>query len=324
MKTMSLDLPRVCAVILAIGAQGAYAQAAVSQSSASIYNLKASVIDLDPNDGVAPQVDFVSATGAGQLSVLKQGNYNQTLGWSQSVDPMPFSTGASSVVLREDPAAASASANGHGISASVSLSQQDTKAFVENFSHINGKRHSLQAKGYNNDERTVTGTEHNFVLAPHTTLVLEGSIDLAFVNDPSNADFTSMQSKAEFQTTRFELGINSGASLSFELRDTDPQNQSLWSFFKQETSHRYGITAQGVQYLEGQGSPIQQNFQLTISNTSDVARIGRLTYGVSTETYIQSWSVAGVPEPTTWATFGLGLSGLAFAANRQRQLKTSA
>ena len=60
--------------------------------------------------------------------------------------------------------------------------------------------------------------------------------------------------------------------------------------------------------------------QFTITNNSASSVSGSLLYlaeGTSS-------MVLSVPEPATWASFALGLIGIAFAATRQRRLNTGA
>jgi PEP-CTERM motif len=56
---------------------------------------------------------------------------------------------------------------------------------------------------------------------------------------------------------------------------------------------------------------------LTLRNLSDQTLTGSITIKGQSITRL----IPTIPEPGTWATFGLGLAGVAFAANRRRVLQ---
>jgi PEP-CTERM motif len=68
----------------------------------------------------------------------------------------------------------------------------------------------------------------------------------------------------------------------------------------------------------GRTSPSEQTLTLTLTNNSPFYSEGSIKFSLRNEIKIL---VRGVPEPGTWATFALGLTGVAWAVRRRRVLQ---
>ncbi|WP_165456823.1 PEP-CTERM sorting domain-containing protein [Aquabacterium lacunae] len=67
----------------------------------------------------------------------------------------------------------------------------------------------------------------------------------------------------------------------------------------------------------GRASPSEQTLSLTMTNNRAFAYEGSLKFSLRNEIHLL---VRAVPEPATWATFALGLAGVAWAVRRRRLL----
>ena len=68
----------------------------------------------------------------------------------------------------------------------------------------------------------------------------------------------------------------------------------------------------------GRTSPSEQTFNLTLTNNRAFYAEGTMKFSLRNEIHLL---VRGVPEPGTWATFALGLTGVAWAVRRRRVLQ---
>ncbi len=229
----------LCAVVLAIASLSSAHAATVASAEATVSNLRFRLIDLAPNDGIAPSVrfdtvmrpyinydapievqgfnlgDMVGATETTALSDLPDNvalYSGQSLGGRIALDDSQLSPDTFFTQQYTNRYAS------YGLDPNTGNLVSGTQEVV--YTDTGGGSY---ATGSWISAGAIDGTtlsESNLVLSPHTVLVLEGTSDLAVTLDPTH--FQSVLDNTAF-TTDYSFSY-SAAYVNLRLISADPNN----------------------------------------------------------------------------------------------------
>ena len=345
----------LAACITLMLANAAHAADDIGSASAQLANLRYTLVDLDPNDGIAPGLTITSpgllatvgnviagvgvpqvilaptlpiAGASGVFAPYEPFVYdtvmgNESLGFSGALD-------ASSAVVKATGNTLSVTATTNpGVSTGWSNLQEvnaDTNLYSFNYNYRLGARGVLLSRdvGIFNE---LGGSDAQLVLTPNTRLVIEAEAETsAFANSASLAGALADARQ------RFQSLIPAGSAS--ENFDAEARGQVELALFQQGSFvagdglfsnlqiGEFGMfdDATGLTLPEQRVSS-QRTLSLSFDNTDSMeATLSLNIYAnaiASQRVSTSAWIT--LPEPGTWAMMGLGLVGLAAAARRKRQ-----
>ena len=307
---MKRTLRPACLVValLGMGAQAAQAQTYLTQAQASISNFSYSLVDLDLTDGVASSIAFQGPSNHG-LSIAAgapiYSDFYEFMG-----GPPPFNPfGSNNYSLSSPTGSATVVLDGANITSTAKIDASDAmQAFSTGYMVTSGVTNWPSPPGYFSEEDFANLS--NFVLAPHTSFVIEGTLDFQLQVNGQALDSALLSSITEagrnvraetFGSANFHLELQNGAY--------DARNIYAEQYVVQDALNAYYGG-----YSEIQGPT---TFKLVVHNDTGDYLKGIFTYGVgATGTVLMSPGVPQVPEPGTLALHVLGLLGLAAAVSR--------
>jgi PEP-CTERM motif len=303
MNHMTKIAPYSVLALLVMMVAGQQVQAATPATvSAGVDSLAYHLVDLDPNDGIAPSVSFNFSNE--DVSVYGPDSKTATF--------TPFSTNSLKLTTSNGSTLAKKAGSNYVTQTAATLNDLTGPAqvsYAQNFLATP----DLFASAYNS-VALFDSAYRLFTLSPHTQLVIDGisksnisfdqnqllQTDLAnLIQASPNATFV-MYIESQITISAFDADSNSFAELGAGGRVD------------------YQIDKTGLQQIESFRPYVggDHPFSLVINNDGAAARDGYLSFGV--ESAIGTYLTQAVPEPSTWALYTLGLAGCAFAARRRR------
>lgn len=311
-------LKSVCVVVAMMGAM-TLSQGAWAAQGASISNLRFTLLDMDPDDGLTPSIVFGTlagepAKGQAIVSDRKPLSFDEGVITAPTAD-IPFGTPGTLLSLPDD--RGSVVIGSDGIKVSTPLTDGKIGEFVD---AVHASPWSIvasdsSASASNKPQNTNIQTDYSFVLSPSTVLQVTGTIRL---DAQDSADMAAMT--AILQTTALQENVRIGfqqfqsAEITLMLESDYPGFLDTARDIRLLTSEMV-IVPSGVSVTGGSASSQEFNFTLGI-NSGSTSRLGRLVYSV--ESNVQFMSSA-VPEPTRLALHGLGLAFMAAAVRWNRK-----
>ena len=303
----------LAAAFVALGIQAAQAQTYLTQTQTSITNLSYSVVDLDLSDGVTSSVVFQGPSYYG-FSVAAEGP-TDTMIFVEGPAPTyklfgsnNFSVSSPNSTFSVDGANITATARMTASDAAIGLTTGPGGTSAPGYIVQGGATSWPSPGGYFSEEEFAN--LGNFVLAPHTSFVIEGTLDFQTVFNAQALDpalvssITAIGGRVLAESgsySRFVVELQGGTSDWHDL-------QSLQTL---------AVDAQGSEitgYSDIQGPTA---FKLVVSNDTDEYKNGIFTYVLAATDTVRLDVASQVPEPGTLALHALGLMGLAAAVARQ-------
>ena len=307
----------LAAAALAMAAQSAQAQTYLTQTQASISNFSYSLVDLDLNDGVASSVVFQGPSNYG-LSVAVEGRLDMEPNLDGPPPPFnPFDS-SNSFSISSSNGNGTFAVNGTNMTSTASIMASDAAQALAapapaGYMIQSGATNWAEPTSYFSDDDFANRSA--FVLAPHTTLIIQGNLDLQSLINSEALDPALLSSitaaggsvmAESYAYARFYIQVQSGS-----LDSRDLQSQKVFVHDAQNTD------VSGYSNVQG---PI--TFKLEVYNDTDEYQKGIFNYLLASSSTVQlNEAVPQVPEPGTLALHALGLMGLAAAVVRQRRSK---
>jgi len=301
------SLVSLCVLAFSTGSTFAASFDTVVSGAASLSNLTYRLVDLDPLDGIAPSISFYSKIAtAGDASLGDGSSYNSK---DLKVNGLFLSDSTTFQSLNGN--AQSSVSGATNVTASAKLTLDQTQAF------INGAYLNDPALAQNSSVERFGQTPYTWQLSPHTQLIIEGS---------SSNNLNSDISKITVDPSVFRYAgatqytISGGASAGVQLSFTglSDYNSDVYSTYYNNNSVSYVFTKEGMtQSLATRD--ISETFQVSVKNNTSSSRNGVILYSVATNLSTTLSFVPTIPEPNTWALFGLGFLGIGLRASRMKR-----
>ncbi len=330
------------ALMAALASPAAQADTLTSSASASLNNLTFTLIDLDPNDGIAPGMTL---SGGGRLLVADSSNitlppdveqFVSITGTSFPAVSVSGAAGLGSVALGTNSLAGDATGTlENAVATTRSTVGSDANSrwhqqYFETYTTAGG------LLGWPYIEGSLSEQLLAITLTANTSLVIEGtaSWSLAVFNQPMHGVISSLDSQVTgfSQDAQRYAGFTNMARAGFavSLSGTQDPAPSQFEFEDRLTDANYDC-AELVENCVPQLGPDQsrtmsRNFSVSYANSTNqsadvnaffyadasVEQVGYLNYYESTP------QIPTIPEPGTYALMGLGLVGLAWARKRHQ------
>ena len=335
--TQSISKAALAAVIASFSL-GVAAQSPLS-TSASLTNLSFQVSDLAPSDGVMAKFTMnnpMSVSGA----MGARDSHNEVLFPGLSGYGTPFSTKLlptenKSLSLLNGQVDVSANVNGD-LSATMNLSATNANTLLVNrndgVSRFRLPSETIEGSVWNISRGSLGPSATNWALEANSSVLVKARISLSVDFDASALDpiaLAGIYSATLEGTARGSFSVFSNAS-DVVVSYGSSSITADWANFDYTLRHSTEVASTGVlrsqTWVDGQevfgDNPFAtyRDIQFTITNNSASSVSGSLLYLAEGTSNM----VLSVPEPATWASFALGLIGIAFAATRQRRLNTGA
>ncbi|TAK88757.1 MAG: hypothetical protein EPO09_17695 [Aquabacterium sp.] len=311
----------------------AHAASPLFDGSASLSGLSYQLIDLDPNDGIAPSVTFktdqglIFATGMRRMVDLSNQSPNNVY---QPLDVGSWLLPASTVSVKSTDGLSTASASADGLSTSVRVERQDAqnlpaspfgsdKLALEVWGGAQaGTSLQLPSSTMDADARTMTvdlGSLPNtgyatFQLSAHTAIVFSGHARTSINVDVGNLPWDLSSGGGQ---TYSVFTANAGIGGAFAAPQTPLQSVYPLDQFYDAQNAAFQFQAQGVSAQWSSVGNVPQSMSegdvsITLKNQQDVSQDGVVL--LSADTVLSVTAPAAVPELSTWAQGLLGLGGL--------------
>ncbi|RTL30333.1 MAG: PEP-CTERM sorting domain-containing protein [Burkholderiales bacterium] len=304
--------------------------------SASITGLSYHLVNLDPSDGITPWIQFQSGTYVGLGSLVNTGYDYLPIGSGSSATTDAHTTNGdiftapgANYVSGSGEVNASYGPAGTSVTVRVNADQYSNLGGVGAFdpSHAIYNSTLLGASGmaYGSSFSPLLGvnlpnpmgtTDTSFTLSPHTLLVIDGQMQ-------SNAavDLTTLKSGPlldGISAGSYTLNVTLMAANGVVLADANGQvvDQFINTATGSQARDQTGVLVNAAAIPPTDAS--QSPFSVQFSNDSAEAVKGGLVIGSGVASMTQ-FSIAAVPESSTWVLMGLGLLGVAVAARRQER-----
>lgn len=296
----------VITCLIAVPAVGTAATpTTIASSSATIDGLSYRLVDLDPNDGVTPWINFTQQDGSPMAVVLSTTQVEQVRpsGFDErnlQLDGNLFSDTSGQLSSRDG--LATAGKQGNSLSATARTNHD-----ADEFSGL--AMQGLTAS---------SGWASNWILSPKTALVLEGSLKLVAT---MNAD-PFIGPGVPHLTEELFLSADAAAYLDLVLDNRDGLVGPDPNFSVQDMLH---LRSDAVFYGPARGKPTifpndskEQAFSLSVSNIGNSERLGSMSISTTASNGLFTTPAASVPEPSAAALTLLGLLGVITVAKRRR------
>lgn len=314
---MALDPNKiVVSSLLALAALGAQAEQAISSASAYIDNLSYRLVDLAPDDGIAPGVVFgwdpaypwaTDITAHfGYRPLNNAGDGYEIYGNAPFRPSFPENTSRGLLGWEYGGATATYTTERFGMAQDLSTAYMTNQELAHGPLQWVKPNEGIRQTGFQQDVSFFTPIQ----LTPNTELIIEGTLvqgvqvdPLAFANDPTlSAALTSLRGHSEIM---FSVA---GGSFSWPNQYTDTP-------FSSSVAVDYEIDRLGnLAMTSTSGLAVSRNWSYRVANATSGYEDGQINFKFDAKTT----AVGVVPEPATWALMlaGLGLTGL-FARRRQ-------
>ncbi|RZI86632.1 MAG: PEP-CTERM sorting domain-containing protein [Rubrivivax sp.] len=341
-------------LLFALGPVLAQAQASpdLFTGTAAMTGFAYHLVDLAPDDGVTPWIQFgqgLSAPAMGYLSPLGHADYWTEEGPTYPADGSTSYTGflpSTPVIAQSLDGLASAQANASAVSVSThttlnSFSQVSAGSAGDPLAHLDvsstaATRTPLSAFDYEVDPDSGStrvsatafeaGQGANFTMSARTRLVIDGVLDarIAFNRGALSAD---LQAALADGSASIEGVAGAGVLLSLANREADLDG-TVWPSVEDAVAAVMAITHQSSESLfldtaDGDTGAEAKAFSLALENSEASDAQGFLGFALGTnvglhvpKALVPSAS-APLPEPGTWALTGLGMLGLGAIARRR-------
>lgn len=293
---------------------------AIASGSASVTGLSYHLIDLDPNDGVAPSITFndsyvgiAAVTSAWANNIAPVGEWVRTPGDLFTSAPASLVSSGGNVT---------GSYNTDSAAINTSLRGQELNAMATRFGGDGYSVTVTAASGmfYGKDEFpdypgvliAYNPGQSAFTLSANTALVVDGQwhvnagLDLSQLAPGAFLD--SIQANA--WNAYFVNHVAAGVALALDGVD------SVFAYNSVQYSQTLDGNGPGKLFTQRDADQSDAPFSVQINNASASSVNGMLVLGAEADYTV---SVA-VPEPGTWALMGLGLVGIGAVARRGRDL----
>lgn len=286
------------------------------EGSASLTGLSYQLIDLDPNDGIAPSITFKSDQGnmfATGLRRMVDTNNQQPSFVGNQYPASDWLMPSGPVHISSTDGLSWASSGPDSLRAGVSVGIQDVQDLPAAFD--GSTQRALEVWGdasagtslqlpYDDDGHLPDPSYATFVLSAHTALVISGHARAATSVDVANLPW-ALPSNDETQTPSFfsaAAGIGGAFALTPALSYSDAQFQDAY------------ISAQWTPGSDAAASS-ERDLSITLRNLQDAAAPGVVLLSAYS---ILTVATPAVPEASTAAQLLLGLGALLALARRQR------
>ncbi len=311
------------AVLALVAAMGSAHAVTLADSTASLTNLKFTLVDLDPSDGIAPSVTF----GSGGLSTYFQQGAAEPLSMDQALGGLFSGTASGSLGNNSYQIA---------LPSEITLRSRVDSADLllgESYpgqSEYLGSAYAANEYYAENDPFNEGAVASSFTLSANTALFITGQASarskVATSADLEGAALASLFDPALADVGGLVSGFESYARVAMQLSSTpdyfeSPEPNARTSRFERTSG------ASGVDSPEGFDSGA---FALSFANGEAESADAYLNLNVST--YASGWAaalalstfkVAAIPEPSTYLLMGLGLVGIGLARSRHQAEKAS-
>jgi PEP-CTERM motif-containing protein len=312
------------AVLALVAAMGSAHAVTLADSTASLTNLKFTLVDLDPSDGIAPSVTF----GSGVLSTYFQQGAAEPLSMDQALGGLFSGTASGSLGNNSYQIA---------LPSEITLrSRVDSADLLLGESYPEQSQYVGSAYAYNaytaeRDPFNEGALASRFTLSANTALFITGQASarskVATSADLEGAALASLFDPALADVEGLVSGFDSYAGVTMQL-SSDPGGVF-------PPGEPYGRTSRfmrtsgavGVDSPEGFDSGA---FALSFANGEAESADGFLSLDVSATASawaaapaLSTFKVAAIPEPSTYLLMGLGLVGIGLARSRHQAEKAS-
>ncbi len=321
MKLVFKKLSALSVGVLALVASLNSAQAVtLGSATASLTNLKVTLVDLDPSDGIAPSATF----GPGLLATFFQQNAVFADGINQETGGLFNPTAASGSDGKVSYELSATGITLSSVSDSADLPPADTRA-VRSVSLSSGV---IYRNIGDPDPEASFPEMGRFTLGANTGMVISGSADVSAAGptsaDVQAADIPALFNDSQVDMSKLLLSFSTSAVVDLFISSAlnadgdyegDLPNGTTGSF-------RRAASVNGVDSPEDSGSG---SFALTLTNASAESLEAVVSFGMTASTRVFASAsrvtvpeVPAIPEPSTYLLMGLGLAGIGFARSRQQ------
>lgn len=321
--------PLTLGTLVLVAALGSAHATTLATANASLSNIKITLVDLDPNDGIAPSVTF----GSGFLGLYG----DQIASASAYVGSSPGTLFGATASGAQNGLSYNLSPSSINIGASVDssdISQAAPLDYSDYYYAGAGKSldfASAPAVDFNSGDHNYNRIS-KFTLSANTGLLITGTAS-ASVTAVSNGDVKTAVA-GSFDPTVVDLsGMNAAAyassSISFILASPSilTEDSHMWdvpnssiSTVNRAVDSYIGNEDEAVDFQDS------SSFVLTFANGSAESAEGVLALIMQAGTSASAYAPAlyptevptTIPEPSTYLLMGLGLAGIGLACSRQR------
>lgn len=307
----------------------AYANAGVSASaSAQITGLAYRLVDLNPNDGIAPTITFNNAISTS----VNHTNYNVNDGNNSVYDyGAPYTGLLPDTAINTSLKSESATATSQGFTASASASTDEA------FAHIDPANRSQESFSVRSDASLSVdpgqfdenlNTPISITLSANTALYITGVANVKgqFDKDAFMAQAASMPGSHDAYIWAFDmLGANASLSLGTYAYEYDAAGNVIASTINSslaQLTNAYGETnfdrARSLDVQFANLTSSDANVMLRIQTSAYANLEGSLDFRDVIIDPIPPVTPPSIPEPSTYLLMGLGLVGVGLARKRAR------
>jgi hypothetical protein len=322
----------VLALLSAIPAMGQAANSpVVSTFTSSLSNVRIELIDLAPNDGIAPSITF---SGGGTLSGPSIPLYDSD---GQEIPNPPIYSNSllpsSTITKAFDNGNTVVTASPTGIEVKSQVTYDDLMSNSYGWSTPSPYLNSYSARGasvglQSLDDPGINGT---YTLSPNTVAVVRGTISNAWTLD-GRAISSQLDPKYTSWSIDQSGGTNSFLQILHQSEFVDAQGNSQGGASSGGGANEdMSISAHASQTNDAlQSNQSTNDFEFGLVNPNGQDQIGDVYVSVDVHPYLYLTAYGeivpidpgpitpGIPEPTTYALMGLGLVGITLVRRQRR------
>lgn len=276
---------------------GASAAPVQAQSSATIDKLTWHLVDLTPDDGIAPSIQFFPEYNSYSGSALVNSDIQYGF-WSDNVNPIPWPSQAGQIGGSPDALV------------TVTPDSIQTSTVIEGglpavWTSIPGRDFFYTRSAYITGQGSLANGI-TFKLGANTGLVLEGSAKVQAGVDLSTVSGSPYFTSQPYAAVTVDSESWIAAHLHRQGGDIAGTTGSDWRLDASVTDSVDSLQLAGSYVADPKSQTNTGNFQLTFLNATAGETQAVLQLALSSRI-----AASGVPEPGTWLMMGLGLSALA-------------